>query len=103
MKYGGVYEDYPFDDPNWTLMRHTANKLTFAFIYERNDRLCLNLKCEPSLAFFLRRQYTDIIPGYHTNKEHWNTVLPDGDVPDNEVYKLIDLSYDLTKPKEAKK
>ena len=51
-----AYEDYPFDDitddKRWTVMRHQANKKTFAMIYERNDRLCINLKCEPIEADF---------------------------------------------------
>ncbi|MDR1939539.1 MAG: MmcQ/YjbR family DNA-binding protein [Clostridiales bacterium] len=96
---GGVYEDYPFDDPNWAVMRHAANRKAFAFVYERGGGLCLNLKCSPALADFLRRQYKSLAPGYHMNKEHWNTVTVGGDVPDDEIKGLIVHSYELTKPK----
>jgi predicted DNA-binding protein (MmcQ/YjbR family) len=99
LKRQGAYEDYPFDDSNWTVMRHKGSRKSFAFIYEHRGRLCVNLKCEPGLAVFLREQYRDVIPGYHTNKTHWNTVTPGGDVPDRELLRFIDMSYDLTKPK----
>ncbi|MDR3216984.1 MAG: MmcQ/YjbR family DNA-binding protein [Clostridiaceae bacterium] len=99
----GVFEDYPFHDPNWTVMRHTDGRKTFAFIYEANGRVCLNLKCMPELAVLLRGAYRDVIPGYHMNKEHWNTVITGGDVPDAEVEKLIALSYDLTTPPKGRK
>jgi predicted DNA-binding protein (MmcQ/YjbR family) len=106
LRMGDAYEDYPFDlDRNapdaWTLVRHCQNKKTFAFIYER-DGLCLNLKCEPLRAEFLRRVYRDITPGYHMNKTHWNTVRPGGDVPDDVVFALIRQSFVLTAPKDQK-
>ena len=99
-----TYEDYPFG-PEWALMRHKANKTSFAAIFEHSfnngeaPRLCINLKCEPELAEFLREQYKDIIPAYHMNKLHWNTVIMGGDVPDAETMKFIDMSYEMTKPK----
>jgi predicted DNA-binding protein (MmcQ/YjbR family) len=77
-------------------MRHSESGRTFAFIYEKDGRLSLNLKCEPELAVLLRNAYGDVIPAYHMNKEHWNTVRTDGDVPAEEVRKLIALSYDMT-------
>ncbi|GHV03180.1 hypothetical protein FACS1894211_15690 [Clostridia bacterium] len=100
----GAYEDHPFgDDPNWALLRHKANKKTFACVYERNGRLCINLKCEPGLAVFLREQFRDLAAGYHMNKTHWNTVMTDGDVPDKDLFGFIGMSYDLTKPKAKSK
>ncbi|MDR1905982.1 MAG: MmcQ/YjbR family DNA-binding protein [Clostridiales bacterium] len=99
LTYEDVYEDYPFDDSNWTAVRHTANKKTFAFIYERGGGLCLNLKCSPAFADFLRRQYKSLTPGYHMNKEHWNTVIVGGDIPTEDIKGLIAHSYELTKPK----
>ena len=101
----GVYEDYPFDgktsksdDGTWTVMRHMGNKKSFAHIYERNGKLCINLKCEPFRADFLRGVYADLVPGWHMNKTHWNTVYVGGDVPMDEIYNLINHSYDLVKP-----
>ncbi|HEX8489757.1 MAG TPA: MmcQ/YjbR family DNA-binding protein [Chthoniobacterales bacterium] len=54
-----------------------------------------NLKCDPDLALELRDRYEQVQPGYHMNKKHWNTIVLDGVIPDNEVRKMIDHSYDL--------
>ena len=98
-----TYEDYPFDDVKdagaWTVMRHQTNKKSFAFIYERGGRLCVNLKCDPFEADFLRRQYKGVTPAYHMNKTHWNTVTVGFDVPKEEILRQIEKSYDLIKPK----
>ena len=98
-----VYENYPFADVNtnntWTVMRHCANKKSFVLIYERNGKLCVNLKCDRFEAEFLRQMFKDIVPGYHMNKEHWNTIIIGGDVPQEELKQQIRKSYDLTKPK----
>jgi len=102
LAFPAVYEDYPFDDMAdnmWTVMRHRTNKKSFALIYERNGKLCINLKCEPMEAILLRQAFGDITPGYHMNKEHWNTVTLGGDVPDEVLMRMIEKSYDLIKPK----
>ncbi len=97
-----AYEDYPFDnisDPGaWTVMRHKVNKKSFALIYERNGKLCINLKCDPVEADFLRQIYKAVTPAYHMNKTHWNTVTLGGDVPDAELRPMIESSYKLIKP-----
>ena len=101
------YEDYPFDDiiatGKWTVMRHRTNKKSFALIYERHGKLCVNLKCDPFEANFLRQAFADVIPGYHMNKTHWNTVSLGGDVPEDELKLMIERSYDLIKPKARKR
>ena len=107
LTFPGSYEDYPFDDfPDdpaaWTVMRHRANRKSFAFIYERGG-LCINLKCEPALAGFFRQVYRSVTPAYHMNKEHWNTVRPDSDVPEKELFGMIGQSFNLTKPKPAER
>ena len=53
----------------------------------------VTLKCEPSLALELRAQFPSVIPGYHTNKKHWNTVLLDGTVPADEIRDMVEHSY----------
>ena len=68
-------------------------------LFEREGKLCINLKCEPMQAEFFRRVYVGVTPGYHMNKEHWNTVLPDSDVPTDTFYAMIQESYDRTRPK----
>lgn len=96
-----TYEDYPFNDVTdagaWAIMRHQTNKKGFAHIYERNGKLCINLKCDPFEAEFLRRIYTDLTPAYHMNKRHWNTITLGGDVPEDELFQMIERSYELTK------
>jgi predicted DNA-binding protein (MmcQ/YjbR family) len=102
-----AYEDYPFDDiineRAWTVMRHREGRKGFAHIYERGDRLCINLKCDPLEADFLRKVYVSVTPGYHMNKTHWNTVILDGDVPEDELKRMIQQSYTLTAPKRKRK
>lgn len=101
-----AYEDYPFDkvvDKNaCTVMRHRQNKKSFALIMHHGGELYLNLKCEPLEADFLRRVYKSVIPGYHMNKIHWNTVIMGGDVPEDDIKRMIARSYDLIKPKIIK-
>lgn len=53
----------------------------------------VTLKCEPGLALELRAQFPAVVPGYHTNKRHWNTVTLDGSVPDDEVRDMVEHSY----------
>ena len=55
----------------------------------------VNLKCDPDLALELRDRYEQVRPGYHMNKKHWNTVVLDGVIPEKEIRKMIDDSYDL--------
>ena len=97
-----AYEDYPFDkiadDNAWAVIRHKTNKKSFALIYNRNGNLCVNLKCEPLEADFFRQVYTDVTPAYHMNKQHWNTVVIGGDVPDQELFGMVRRSYELIKP-----
>lgn len=99
----GAYEDYPFDelpgDGATAVMRHLSNKKSFALIMEHEGKLYLNLKCDPAEADFLRQVYTGVIPGYHMNKHHWNTVIMGSDVPADEIKRQITNSYDLIRPK----
>ena len=83
-------ESFPFGDD--TLVFKTNGKI-FALVNLDGD-LSINLKCDPVFALELRERYTSVIPGYHMNKKHWNTVRIDGSVPDRELYSWIDHSYD---------
>ena len=83
---------YPFDET--TLVFKVVNKL-FALIAEDEIPMRINLKCDPEEAQILRGMHQSIIPGYHMNKEHWNTIILDGSLPDELIYKMIDDSYDL--------
>ncbi len=94
-----TYEDYPFDDHNWTLIRHKGNKKVFAWIFERNGYIWINVKGKPEWNDFMRRAYGSVIPAYHLNKTHWNSIILDGTVPDGKIQEMIMESYDLTRPK----
>ena len=102
LTFAGTYEDYPFNETT-TLIRNIENKKMFALIDYLNGRLHITLKCDPFRADFLRNVFESVTPGYHMNKEHWNTIYIEGDVPKDELYEMIKHSYDLTKPKQKKK
>lgn len=105
LRFPGAYEDYPFDDPNWTVMRRRDTKRGFAWIYERGGKLCVNLKAEPETALFWRSVFPSVTPAYHMNKEHWNTVILDGSVPEETLLGMLEDSYTLCgkSPSRAKK
>lgn len=88
----GSAEDYPFGDE--VAVFKVAGRM-FALVSLGPAPGNVSLKCDPGLATELRGRYAAIIPGYHLNKRHWNTVTLDGSVPDEEVLELIDHSYDL--------
>lgn len=94
--YKNVYEDQPFHDPNWTVMRHKENKKIFAWIFEREGHMWINVKCSPDWRDFWRSVYKSVIPAYHLNKVHWNSIIMDGTIPEKEVKRMIGESYDLT-------
>lgn len=90
-----AYEDYPFDDFNWTVMRRRDTKRGFAWIFERQGRIWINLKAEPSYAELWREIYPALIPAYHMNKRHWNSLILDGTIENAEIKRMIGISYDL--------
>jgi len=97
-----AYEDYPFGD-GWCVVRHSTNKKGFAHIYYINGELRVNLKCDPLEADFLRQTFSGVTAAYHMNKQHWNSVVLGGDVPNEEIKRMIGDSYDLIKPKARKR
>ena len=78
-------------------MKHGKNKKWFALIMNVNNKLYLNVKTYPNQSDILRNTYDYIIPAYHMNKEHWNTIIIDGKVDKVLVKELIKESYKLTK------
>ena len=87
----GVTESLPFD--NKVLVFKVMNKM-FA-LTDIDAFESINLKCDPELAVELRAKYPSVLPGYHMNKQHWNTVMMDGLISDKLILEWIDLSYDL--------
>jgi len=98
-----TYQDAPFHDQNWQLVRIRKNKKAFLWSYERNGKMCINVKVDPEWRDFWRNAYESVLPGYHQNKEHWNTVILDGSVPDEEIKRMIAESYDLVVKHACKK
>ena len=88
----GVTEEFPFGP---TAMVFKVLGKMFAIVGWQNTPLSISLKCNPDDAQVLRASYASIKPGYHLNKEHWNTVVLDGEVPDALVFELIEDSYAL--------
>ena len=101
LSFPGAYEDYPYDSigkpGTVAVMRHSANKKSFAAVYERNGRLCVTLKYDPLAADFLRQTYRDVEA---QKMPAWNFVYVGGDVPEEELQRMIGNSYDLIKPKQ---
>lgn len=95
----GVSEDFPFDET--TLVFKVMGKM-FALTDLEGD-LSINLKCDPEKAVELRELYPCVMPGYHMNKRHWNTILLDGSVPDQLIRQWMDHSYALVVEKLTKK
>lgn len=90
----GAWLDYPFGEgvAVYKVGAKDAGKM-FALIQEGKDPVQLSLKCDPVLAEKLRAEYETVQPGYHLNKKHWNTIICSGQLPDDELYGLIDHSY----------
>ncbi len=89
--------------PDSAVFRHKNNKKWFALIMNVNNEEYLNLKAEPDYSDLLRNSNNYIIPAYHMNKEHWNTIIISKDIDKTLTYELIDQSYELTKSKNKKK
>lgn len=97
------YEERPFKDQNWQLVRVNGSKKAFLWVYEKDGRIHLNVKADPQWRDFWRAAYASVIPGYHQNKEHWNTIILDGSVPDRDVRRMIAESYDLVTDSPTKR
>jgi predicted DNA-binding protein (MmcQ/YjbR family) len=92
LKKRGVTEDTPFGDDH--LVFKVGGKM-FALVTLEEVPASANLKCDPDLALELRDRYEQVRPGYHMNKKHWNSVDIESGIPDAEIRKMIDHSYDL--------
>jgi predicted DNA-binding protein (MmcQ/YjbR family) len=95
LSFPNTYQEAPFHDPNWQLVRVRGSKKAFLWTYEKDGRICLNVKVDPEWRDFWRKTYASVLPGWHQNKEHWNTIVLDGTVPDAEIRRMIAESYDL--------
>jgi predicted DNA-binding protein (MmcQ/YjbR family) len=92
LSFTGAEETFPFG-PETSVFK-VAGKM-FAVSQLAADSLRISLKCEPELAAALRETHAAVLPGYHLNKRHWNTVIIDGSLPDEAIHGMIEDSYDL--------
>lgn len=97
-----VTESFPFNET--TLVFKVCDRM-FALLNLAGDT-SINLKCDPEKAVELREEFSAVLPGYHMNKQQWNTVMIDGSIPDTLICEWIDHSYDevakkLSKAKQA--
>jgi predicted DNA-binding protein (MmcQ/YjbR family) len=88
----GAHEDFPFGDE--VSVFKVGGKM-FAASHLDGDPLQISLKCDPDLAVELRAAHPAIVPGYHLNKRHWNTVTIDGSLPEQMIRDMLEDSYDL--------
>jgi len=94
-----VTESFPFDQE--TLVFKVLDRMFL--LTNINKALSVNVKCDPNRINELREQYSAVLPGYHMNKKHWNTVLIDGSISDDQLKEWIDHSYQLVVEKLPKK
>ena len=83
--------DYPFGED---VAVYKVNEKMFALMAEKSNPVRISLKCDPQLAVLLREKYETVMPGYHLNKKHWNTVDFEGGLDETTLRRLIDHSYD---------
>lgn len=98
LEFPNTWLDFPFGEG--TSVYKYGNKETgegklFAIITDGSKPLRVSLKCDPQLAVLLREKYETVVPGYHLNKKHWNTIICSGQLTDDEIKDLARLSYRL--------
>ncbi len=98
LSFPNTWLDFPFGEG--TSVYKVGNKETndgklFALIADGSKPLRISLKCDPQLAENLREKYESVLPGYHLNKKHWNTIINTGQLTDDEIKDLARLSYRL--------
>jgi predicted DNA-binding protein (MmcQ/YjbR family) len=96
LSFEGAWLDYPFgkEAAVYKVGEGESAKM-FAIIAEGSDPVRISLKCDPKLAVTLREKYETVLPGYHLNKKHWNTIICSGQLSDDEIKDLARHSYNL--------
>lgn len=103
LSFPETYTDSPFGDDNWQLVRVQGSKKAFLWTYERNGYININVKADPEWRDFWRNAYKSVLPGWHQNKEHWNTIILDGSVPAKDIKNMIKESYNLVTDSPSKR
>ncbi|MBL7681928.1 MAG: MmcQ/YjbR family DNA-binding protein [Flavipsychrobacter sp.] len=94
-----VTESFPFDET--TLVMKAGGKM-FLLVSLDEDPLRFNVKCDPERALELREEYPCVLPGYHMNKKHWNTIIVDGTITNKQLKEMVLDSYNLVVKKKKK-
>ena len=103
LSFPDTYQQAPFHDPNWQLVRVKGSKKVFLWTYERDGYINLNVKVDPEWRDFWRQAFPSVIPGWHQNKEHWNTIILDGSIPDADIRRMIAESNELVTDSPTKR
>ncbi len=103
LSFPDTYQDAPFHDDNWQLVRVKGSKKAFLWTYERNGYMNLNVKVDPEWRDYWRDAFASVVPGWHQNREHWNTIILDGSIPDDAVREMIAESYRLVTDSPSKR
>lgn len=103
LSFPDTYQDAPFHDDNWQLVRVNGSRKAFIWTYERNGYMNLNVKVDPEWRDYWRDAFESVLPGWHQNREHWNTIILDGRVPDDAVREMIAESYRLVTDSPSKR
>lgn len=103
LSFPNTYKEAPFHDDNWQLVRVKGSKKAFLWTYERDGYINLNVKVSPEWRDFWRNVYDSVIPGWHQNKEYWNTIILDGTIPTEDVKRMIAESYDIVTDSPTKR
>lgn len=103
LSFPDTYQDAPFHDDNWQLVRVKGSRKAFVWTYERNGYMNLNVKVAPEWRDYWRDAFESVLPGWHQNREHWNTIILDGSVPDDAVREMIAESYRLVTDSPSKR
>lgn len=103
LSFPNTYQEAPFHDQNWQLVRVKGSKKAFLWTYERNGYMNLNVKADPEWRDFWRSTYPSVTAGWHQNKEHWNTIILDGTIPEQDIKRMIAESYDLVTDSPARR
>lgn len=103
LSFPNTYQEAPFHDTNWQLVRVRGSKKAFLWTYEKDGYINLNVKVSPEWRDFWRDAYISVTAGWHQNKEHWNTIILDGTIPDEDVKRMIAESYDLITDSPSKR
>ena len=103
LSFAETYLEAPFHDNNWQLVRVRGSKKAFLWVYEKDGLIRMNVKVSPESRDLFRSAYPSVLPGWHQNKEHWNTVILDGTIPENVLRDMIAESYELITDSPAKR